>query len=267
MIPIIVSGACGRMGTLILSCGVESDNISIAGALESADHPDLRKSVSEACGIPGCDVIIEPDLEAFEGREGVLVEFTNPEATLEHLKTAIAQGRPTVVGTTGLTREQEKEIEHAASDIPIVYAANTSKGVNVLLNLVERCAGILDDEYDIEIFELHHRFKKDAPSGTAIRLGEATAKARKLDPEQAFLHGRKGIVGERKKVEIGIHAMRAGDVVGEHTVIFSTLGERIELTHRCHNRRTFAEGALDAARFCSEQQPGLYSMRHVLRIT
>jgi len=265
MIPVIVSGACGRMGKAILSSVFVTEGFSVAGALEAPGHPDLERTVADACGIAGCLIPITTPAE-YKGEKAVLIEFTSPEATMFNLDWALKRGFPMVIGTTALSAEQEERIEAASKEIPVVYASNMSVGVNLLFKLVEDAAVILGSDYDIEIFEVHHRFKKDAPSGTARTLAERAAAARGLDPSRDIVYGRKGIVGERKSEEIGVHALRTGDVVGEHTVVFGTLGERVELTHRCHSRATFALGALRAARFVMEKKQGFFSMRDVLGI-
>ncbi len=254
------------MGRAILSCASELKDFEIVAALESPRHPAIGKTVSDACGIAGCDVRLRSDVPLLPNKNAVLVEFTSPEATVAHLKWARNAGVPVVIGTTGLDDSQVAEIHKTAKVLPIVFASNMSVGVNLLFKLVRVASSILGSDYDVEIFEVHHRFKKDAPSGTARRIAEIVALERGLDTEKSIVCGRKGFVGERKRNEIGIHSLRAGDVVGEHTVVFAALGERIELTHRAHSRSTFAHGALRAARFVYENPPGLYDMQDVLGI-
>lgn len=265
MIPLIVCGACGRMGRAILTCALEAKDFEIAGAIEAPDHPLIGKTVAEGCGIAGCSVRIESSPKTFAGKKAVIVNFSTPVASQHYLSWASEQRLPMVIGTTGFEKHQIDRIKKASEEIPIVYASNMSVGVNLLFKLVEETAHILGPDYDAEIIEIHHRFKKDAPSGTAKTLAEKIAKARKDSPSN-LVHGRQGMTGGRKPGEIGIHAVRAGDVIGEHTVIFSTLGERIEMTHRCHSRNTFALGALRAARFVNTSAPGFFNMQDVLGI-
>jgi len=193
----------------------------------------------------------------------VLIDFSFPSATEQHALLAAELGKAMVIGTTGLNEKETESVKKAALTIPIVWAPNMSMGVNLLFALVEKAAAMLKG-YDIEIIETHHRHKKDAPSGTALRLAEVAASARGLKPEDIITHGRKGNVGERPDTQIGIHAIRAGDIAGEHTVLFATKGERIELTHRASSRECFAIGALKAAEWVLGQKPGLYTMQDVL---
>lgn len=259
MFPIIVTGACGRMGRTILSCAAQDEDFEIIGALEAAGHPELGKS---ATGAPS--ILIADNLAALKGRKGILIDFSSPAATMQILPQAREAGMPCVIGTTGLAPEQVERLREAARDIPVVFSSNMSVGVNLLFKLVEEAARILGSAYDVEIFEMHHRFKKDAPSGTAKSLVEAAAKGLALDPAKDVIHGRNGFTGDRPSGQIGVHALRGGDVIGEHNVIFAAIGERVEMGHRCHSRETFARGALRAARFVYERAPGFYNMRDVL---
>jgi len=265
MIPLIVTGACGRMGRAVLSCALEAKDFEIAAALEAPDHPLVGKTVAESCGIAGCQLRIESALSSLEDKKAVIVDFSTPEASLKYLSFASEQRFSMVIGTTGFEKLQMERIKKASEKIPIVYATNMSVGVNLLFKLVGEAAWILGPDYDTEIIEIHHRFKKDAPSGTAKTLAEKIAGAR-LESPSNLVHGREGMSGGRKPGEIGIHALRAGDVIGEHTVIFSNLGERIEMTHRCHSRNTFALGALRASRFVYDHAPGFFNMQDVLGI-
>jgi len=262
MIPIIISGAKGRMGAALISCALESGDFEIAGAVEAPGHPDIGCTLSghDRPGIILADHIQKDAI----GKGAVLIEFTSPEATMINLEQAEKAAIPVVIGTTGLKPAQEACIREAARSIPVCYASNMSIGMNLLFQVVRRAAEILGADYDIEIFETHHRFKKDAPSGSARTLAEAAAAGLGVAPGEAVIHGRSGMVGDRPRGQIGVHALRAGDVVGEHTVMFGTLGERLELTHRCHNRSTFARGALRAAQFIYRREPGLVDMRDVL---
>jgi 4-hydroxy-tetrahydrodipicolinate reductase len=199
-------------------------------------------------------------------RDRVLVEFTAPEATLEHLRVAAAQGARGVVGTTGLGPAQVAELKALAGRTAVVFSPNMSVGVNLAFRVLALMARALGDEYDVEITEIHHRMKKDAPSGTAAKMAEVIAEALGRDLGEVGVYGRHGLVGERGPKEIGVHALRGGDVAGEHTVVFSTLGERLELTHRAHSRDTFARGALRAIRWVATAPPGLHSMHDVLML-
>jgi len=247
------------MGTRLLALAGDDPGWQIAAALEHPGHPDLGRDAGLAAGLGeiGLSLAAElpPDVE-------VLVDFSSPEAALARLAECRREGVPLVVGTTGLSEEQQAEM--AAGEIPVLLSANMSLGVNLLREIAVSVAQALGDDFDIEIIESHHRFKKDAPSGTALMLGRAIAEALGRDLNTEAVHGRTGAVGERSRREIGFHAVRAGDIVGEHTVLFGSLGERIELRHVAHSRDTFARGALRAARFLVDQPPGLYSMKDVL---
>jgi 4-hydroxy-tetrahydrodipicolinate reductase len=250
---IIVCGAAGKMGVRILDLARQDANIQIAGAVEYAKHP--------AIGIG--DPAIRGALREVISAGDVIIEFTSPAATLEHLAEAVDKKRAMVIGTTGFKPEEEKAIHSAASRIPIVFSPNMSVGINLLFKLAAEVAGIIPG-YDIEIVELHHNQKKDAPSGTAVKLAQVIAGALDRDLDKVGVYGRHGVIGPRKKEEIGVLAVRAGDIVGDHTIYFAGLGERIELTHRAHSRDTLAAGALRAARWVVAQKPGLYDMQDVL---
>jgi 4-hydroxy-tetrahydrodipicolinate reductase len=267
MLGIVVAGVGGRMGQTIARLVAEAEDLVLLGATEAKEHPICGSSL-EKMGIPAsCSVESSLDnaLALCEGELPVVViDFTLPKATLKNAKVASSRGVPMVVGTTGFSKEEAENLTGMLEKIPAVWAPNMSVGVNLLFNLVEKVATILDDEYDVEIVETHHRFKKDAPSGTALRLAERIAKGRGVDLDDVGVFGRKGITGERKRGEIGVMALRAGDVVGEHTVTFATLGERVELVHKAHSRETFARGAIKAARWVADKDPGIYGMDQVL---
>jgi 4-hydroxy-tetrahydrodipicolinate reductase len=250
---IIVCGAAGRMGAAIIAAAGE-DGIEVAGLVEARGHPKVGSLVE----IGGRSVPIRADLPRVD--TAVIIDFTAPEAAIEHVREAVIRGYPAVVGTTGLTPEQSREIEHAGRKIPVVTSANMSVGVNTLLSLVREAARALGPGADVEIVEMHHGAKKDAPSGTALMLADAAAAGKKT----RLVHGRQGAVGPRSRGEIGIHAVRGGDIAGDHTVLFAMPGERLELTHRAHGRDAFARGALLAARFAAGAKPGVYGMGHVL---
>lgn len=256
MVKVAIAGIGGRMGGRILNVGREDSAIKVVAGLECPGHPLIDKEV--------CDGIkVYPDLNKIIDQLQVLVEFTNPRATLEHLRIISAAGKKMVIGTTGFNPEQEEEIKKLTQNIVCVQAPNMSVGVNLLFSLVGEVAKVLKD-YDIEIVETHHNKKKDAPSGTAKKLAQIIAQSLNRNLEKVGVYGRQGLTGERKPEEIAIHAVRAGDVVGEHTVIFAGNNERIELTHKAHSRDTFARGAIKAAKWIANQPNGLYDMQDVL---
>ena len=246
-----IAGAGGRMGRTLIDAVLADREFTLAAAFDVAGSP--------AIGSPAGAIKISSDAKA-AGLADVLIDFTRPEGTLEHLKHA----RAMVIGTTGFSQAQREEIEAAARRIPIVMAANFAVGVNAVYKLAETAATILGDAYDVEIVEAHHRHKVDAPSGTALHLGAVVAKALSRRLEEVATHGRKGDTGERDAKAIGFHAIRGGDMVGEHTVIFAGLGERVEITVRSQSRMTYAAGALRAAKFLKSKGPGLYGMADVL---
>jgi 4-hydroxy-tetrahydrodipicolinate reductase len=264
MKDIVVAGAAGRMGSRLVACLAEARDLRLAGALEAPGHPALGRDAGETAGVSRLGVALTHDAAAVLTADRVLIAFTTPEASLAHLRLAAAAGTRAVIGTTGFTQHQRQEIADLARKTAVVLAPNFSVGVTVALRALALMALALGDEYDVEITEIHHRFKKDAPSGTAQRMAEVVAEALGRDLSAVAIHGRQGLPGERTAKEIGVFSLRSGDVVGEHTVSFGTLGERVELTHRAHSRDTFARGALRAARFVASRPPGLYSMQDVL---
>jgi 4-hydroxy-tetrahydrodipicolinate reductase len=261
---IAVSGAAGRMGRRIIALGSEHPQIEISGALECDGNPTIGQDAGELAGIGHLGVKISNDLEQILKLSDVLVDFSAPAASVEHVKAAAAAGKAIVVGTTGFSEEQKKELLQAAQSTRCVLAPNMSMGVNLLFNLVERVAKALGADYDVEIIEAHHKMKKDAPSGTADKLAQIIANALERDLSEVGVYGRQGIVGERKPEEIGVMAIRGGDIVGEHTVMFVTGGERIELIHRAHSRDALAKGAIQAAIWVQTRPNGLYDMQDVL---
>lgn len=264
MIEVVVAGAAGRMGGRIVALVKEASDLRLAGALERSGHPALGRDAGELAGVGRADVPVSADPTQVLLRGRVLVEFTTPEATLEHLRVGARVRARAVVGTTGFSKAEHSEVVTLARELPIVLAPNMSVGVNLTLKILADLAVALGDDYDVEITEIHHRGKKDAPSGTALKMAEVIAQALGRDLSQVAVHGRHGMTGERTSKEIGILSLRAGDVVGEHTVVFGGLGERIEITHRAASRDTFARGALRAVRFVAKAAPGLYSMEDVL---
>ena len=266
MIHVIVCGIAGRMGGRLARLISESEDLELVGGTERAGHATIGEDIGAVLGRRAIGVKVTDDLRRFVQRGNVVVDFTTPAATLKAARICGEMGTEMVVGTTGWSGEQRSQFEEAVKGIPCVFAPNYSVGVNVLFKLAEEAARILGEGYDMEIVEAHHHFKKDAPSGTAMGLAQAAAKGLNRNLDEVAVYGREGIVGERRKEEIGIHAIRAGDMVGEHTVLFGGIGERIELVHRAQSRDTFAQGALRAVRFVVKASPGLYDMGDVLGI-
>ncbi len=261
---IAVSGAAGRMGKRILDLAHENADLEISGALEASGHPDQGKDAGEVAGIGKLGITISDDVDAVLQECDVLIEFSSIDASLAHVKAVSAAGKAMVVGTTGFSEEQKSQMLEAGSSMRLLLAPNMSMGVNLLFSLVERVAAALGNSYDVEIVEAHHKMKKDAPSGTANRLAEIIAATLERDLGKVGLYGRKGIIGERKPDEIAVMSLRGGDIVGDHTVMFVTNGERIELTHRAHSRDAFAKGAIQAAIWLPGQPVGVYDMQDVL---
>jgi len=260
MIKVAVLGAEGRMGNLIARLVLEDKDLKLVGVTERADSNVIGKDFVEG-------VKFYSSIKEIPEKPDVVIDFTTPSATLSLLEEAKDLNVALVIGTTGFKEDERKKIEETAKSIPIVFSPNMSLGVNLLFKLVAEVTRALKDKgYDIEIFEIHHRFKKDAPSGTAMRLAEIIAENLGKDLEEIAVYGRKGIVGERKQEELGVLAARMGDVVGDHTVFFATLGERLELTHRATSRETFARGAIVAAKWVVGKEAGLYNMFDVLGI-
>ena len=262
MTRIAVNGVCGRMGRRVASIALEDPSSwTVTDALEAAGCPDLGKDVTRVLGVESPSVKITKEIE---GDPQVLIDFTCPEGTMRRVDACASRAIAMVIGTTGLADAEVQALKRASGKTAILLAPNMSLGMNVLFRLVNEAAAILGEEYDIEIVEAHHRFKKDAPSGSALALAREAARGRGVDLDEKAIYGRKGVTGERPAGQIGIHAIRAGDVVGDHVVSFTTLGERIELTHRAHSRDTFARGALAAARALAEKPPGWYAMKDLL---
>jgi 4-hydroxy-tetrahydrodipicolinate reductase len=258
-----VAGAAGRMGRTLIEGIVRAGDLELGAAFETAGHPQLGRDAGEPLGV-ACGVRIGADVAAALGAADCLIDFTRPEATAANVRACLAAGKCAVIGTTGFTPAQKAEIVAAAQRIPIVLAPNFAVGVNVTFKLAEVAARILGDGYDVEIVEAHHRHKVDAPSGTALRLGEAVAGALGRDLGSCAVYGRAGITGERDPKAIAFHAIRGGDIVGEHTVIFAGEGERVEVAVKSGSRMTYAVGALRAARWLAGRGAGLYDMFDVL---
>ncbi len=250
-VRVAIAGAGGRMGRALLEAAATTDGIALAAALDLA--PGKWQSID-----------IVTDVAAALAGSDVLVDFTRPEGTVAHARACRAARRALVIGTTGLAPAQLEEIRAAAAEIPIVMAPNMSVGVNVSLKLVELATRALGPDYDVEVFEIHHKLKVDAPSGTALKLGEVAARARGTTLDKDGVFARHGVTGERRGGSIGFSVARGGDIVGDHTVFFAGPGERVEITHRSSSRGTYAQGAMRAAKFLSGKAPGLYDMQDVL---
>ena len=264
MADVVVAGAAGRMGCRLVAILQGDKDLRLAAALEAPGHPAVGKDAGEVAGVGRTGVAITDKPEGALGADRILIEFSVPEATLAHLRLVAREGGRAVIGTTGLSPAQREEIAALARQAPILLSPNMSVAVNVAFRVLRDMARMLGDDFDVEVTEIHHRFKKDAPSGTALRMAEVVAEALGRDLASTAVYGRHGLPGERTRNEIGIFSLRSGDVVGDHTVSFGTLGERLELTHRSHNRDNYARGALRAARFIGGARPGLYSMQDVL---
>jgi len=263
MVRLIVNGAAGRMGRRLVALATEDPELTLVAALERPDHPAVGTDAGILAGIPELGL---PLAVSSPAAADVVVDFSSPASALPMIDVCAARGMAIVVGTTGMGADAEERLAAAARSIPCLLAANMSLGVNLLLRLVEDVARALGDAYDVEIVEAHHNHKKDAPSGTALSLGHAAARGLGRDLDTVAVHGRHGNVGPRSTAEIGFHAVRCGDVVGDHTVIFGGLGERIEIRHVASNRDTFARGALRAAKFLAGKPAGWYDMRDVLKL-
>jgi 4-hydroxy-tetrahydrodipicolinate reductase len=261
MIHVVISGAGGRMGRTLVRLVQESQDLKLVGAVEAPGHPCLGQDAGLLAGAGEAGI---PIAEAPPAKFDVLIDFSLPEGSLGRIEACAAAGIPCVVGTTGFTPEQRARIKAAAERTAVVLSPNMSVGVNVLFHEAAELARALGPDYDIEILEAHHRFKKDAPSGTALKVAEEIARATGRTLAEAAVHGRGPASAPRQAGEIGIHAIRGGDIVGEHIIYYTALGERLELKHVAHSRDTFARGALRAARWVADRGPGLYSMADVL---
>ncbi|HRH79692.1 MAG TPA: 4-hydroxy-tetrahydrodipicolinate reductase [Thiobacillaceae bacterium] len=258
---LVIAGSSGRMGKTLIEAVGNADDLSLHAALDRSGSPAIGRLADEA---GTTHVRITDDLSSALAGANVLIDFTRPEATLEHLRACSQAGVAMVIGTTGFDAAGKAAIAVAAQSVPIVFAPNMSVGVNLLLKLLDTAAKVLNDGYDVEIVEAHHRHKVDAPSGTALALGEAVARAMGRDLKQCAVYGREGITGERPADSIGFATVRGGDIVGDHTVLFAGIGERVEITHKASSRMTFALGALRAARFLAGRPAGLFDMQDVL---
>jgi len=266
MIKVAILGAAGRMGRRLITLAHESEDFTIVAAVEAPGNAQLTKDAGVLAGIGEIGVPLTDTLDTIADTPEVLIDFTVPAGTLHWLDVCHRRRIAMVIGTTGLTPKQHEQLQQAAGKIPILWSANMSLGVNLLFRLAAEVAGRLPRHYDVEIVEAHHRFKRDAPSGTAMELARQVARARQWPWPDCLEHGRAGAEATRRPETIGMHALRGGDIIGEHTVLFTTLGETVELRHRAHSRDTFARGALQAARFLAGRKPGFYTMSDVLEL-
>ena len=264
MTRIAITGAAGRMGRSLIEACQQTAGVDVTVALEHPDSSLLGSDAGDLVGIGKLGVLIGADLAAVSDDFDVLIDFTRPEPTLANLQVCRQAGRRMVIGTTGFSEEEKTQIKAAAQDIAVVFAPNMSVGVNVCLKLLDMAARVLGDEVDVEVIEAHHRHKVDAPSGTALRMGEVVAAALGRDLKDCAVYGREGHTGERDRKTIGFETIRAGDIVGDHTVLFAGIGERIEITHKASSRMTFANGAVRAAGWLMAQETGLFDMQDVL---
>ncbi len=264
MIKAIVTGAAGRMGGRLISLIAQTEGIELAAASERPGHPAIGRDAGENLGIGRTGIRIGDSLDGCVDRGDVVIDFTSHEASMTHLKIAAAAGKAIVIGSTGFTQQEMEIVRELAVTVRCVLTPNMSVGVNVMLKVLADVSAILGDDYNVEIVEAHHHHKKDAPSGTALKMAQIIADRLGRNLEQVGVYSRQGMVGERTKAEIGIQAVRAGDIVGEHTVIFGGTGERLEFIHRAHSRDNFARGAIRAALWLVQKKNGLYDMQDVL---
>jgi len=264
MTRIAIPGAAGRMGRNLIDACQRVEGLQLGAATERAGHDLLGSDAGLVAGVGELGVTISDNLESIVDQFDVLIDFTAPVASLQHLEICRRHGKRMVIGTTGFSDEQKQQITDAAQEAGIVFAPNMSVGVNLCLKLLDVAARVLGDEVDIEVIEAHHRHKVDAPSGTALRMGEVIADALGRDLKTCAVYGREGITGARERKTIGFETIRAGDIVGEHTVMFAADGERVEVTHKASSRMTFASGAVRAAGWLMTQPNGLYDMQDVL---
>ena len=263
---IAVMGAAGRMGKILIEAVGQAEGAKLTAAVDRPDSSLIGADAGELAAQGKIGVTLAGDLNAVLDQFDVLIDFTHPSVTLKNLEICRRAGKAMVIGTTGFSPEERQQLEAAAQEIPIVFAANYSVGVNLCLKLLDTAARVLGDDVDIEIIEAHHRHKVDAPSGTALRMGEVVANALGRDLHKVAVYGREGQTGARERETIGFATVRAGDVVGDHTVLFAADGERVEITHKASSRMTFAKGAVRSALWLHKRQPGLYDMQDVLEL-
>ena len=263
VIRLAIAGASGRMGRMVVEAALKDEGVAVAAAFDRPGTPYIGRDAGELLGSP-CGVSITDDVRVAIAEADCVIDFTRPEGTLEHLEIARQLGKAMVIGTTGFDAAGKAAIAGAAKHIPVVFAPNMAIGVNAVFKLLEVAARILSEGYDVEVIEAHHRLKIDAPSGTALRMGEVVAKELGRDLETCAIYGREGVTGERDAQTIGFSTIRGGDIVGDHTVLFAGIGERIEITHKSSSRMPYASGSLRAARFIAGRKAGLFDMQDVL---
>lgn len=264
MTRVAVIGAAGRMGKVLIEAVVLAEGVQLGAAIVSPNSSLIGVDSGELAGVGKLGVLASGDLDSVADQFDVLVDFTSPELTMKNVEACRRLGKQIIIGTTGLSDEQKQVLDDSAGDIAIVFAPNMSVGVNLTFKLLELAAKVLGDDVDIEVVEAHHRHKKDAPSGTALKMGEVIADTLGRDLKECAVYGREGITGERDRKTIGFETIRAGDIVGEHTVMFAGIGERIEITHKASSRMTFAKGAVRAAGWLAGHEKGLFDMQDVL---
>ena len=263
-VRVAVIGASGRMGRVLIEAAKQHDQIKLGAAIERAGSTLIGADAGELAGVGSMNVAISDSMDMVSDQFDVLIDFTSPESTLANLDWCARHGKAIVIGTTGFNHAQKEQIGAFAEQVPVVLAPNMSVGVNLMWKLLELAAEVMGEYTDIEIIEGHHRHKKDAPSGTALKMGEVIANKLGRDLEEVAVYGREGITGERDRKTIGFATIRAGDLVGEHTAMFADIGERLEITHKASSRMTFANGAMRAATWLVDQKAGLYDMQQVL---
>lgn len=264
MLNIAVTGAAGRMGRNLIQACHENPNCQLGAAIEHESSPFLGNDAGEISGIGSLDVKLVSQLSDVNDDFHTLIDFTRPEVTLKNLENCVANGKNIIIGTTGFNDDEKAIIAEAAKSIGVVFAPNMSVGVNLCFKLLDIAARVLGDDVDVEVIEAHHRHKVDAPSGTALRMGEVVADALGRNLDDCAVYGREGVTGERDRKTIGFETIRAGDIVGDHTVMFAGIGERVEITHKASSRMTFANGAIRAALWLQDKNNGLYDMQDVL---
>jgi len=264
MTRVAVVGAAGRMGKALIQAVTEAEGMNLGAAVERPGSTLVGADAGELAGVGHIGITVQDSLEAVVDDFDAVIDFTTPQATLNHLVTCRQHNKRIVIGTTGFSEAEREQLQAASAEIPIILAPNMSVGVNLCFKLLDMAARVMGDEADIEVIEAHHRHKVDAPSGTALRMGEVVASALGRDLKECAVYGREGITGERDRKTIGFETIRAGDVVGDHTVLFATMGERVEITHKASSRMTFANGAVRGVRWLMQRDTGLFDMQDVL---
>jgi 4-hydroxy-tetrahydrodipicolinate reductase len=264
MLNIAITGAGGRMGRTLIEAAQQAEGCQVTAAFERMDSSLIGSDAGELAGIGKLGVAVTGDIDSVIEQFDLLIDFTSVDSTLNHLEICKNNNKKIIIGTTGFTTEQKQIIENTAKDIAVVFAPNMSVGVNLCLKLLQMAASVLGDDVDIEVIEAHHRHKVDAPSGTALRMGEVVAETLGRNLDECAVYGREGHTGERDSKTIGFETIRAGDIVGEHTVMFADIGERVEITHKASSRMTFAKGAVRASLWLDDKENGLFDMQDVL---